>query len=384
MLFDEQILRIPGPTPIPPSIQRAMNQPMIGHRDQETKILLREIQPKLKHVFKTKQEVLILSGSGTAGLETAVVNTAQPKDEVLVIVTGAFGNRFAQICDTYDMDVHRIDVEWGQAADPDLIKSYLQKNPNIKAVFATYCETSTGVLNPIRELAAIVKHNSKALFIVDGVSAIAGVEMEMDQWGIDIVVTGSQKALMLPPGLTFIAASERAWKVIERNDNPLFYFDLNKYRNSNEKNATPFTPALSLLFGLNQSLDLLKEEGLAKVYSRHRLNMNMTRAAFKGLNIPLLTGDNDASPTVTAVKPIDFNPDELRKILKDEFNLLLAGGQAELKGKIFRIGHMGYCSPADILQVINLIEVGLHRIGYTFVFGTGIGKAQEIIVEESY
>ncbi|WP_010529739.1 pyridoxal-phosphate-dependent aminotransferase family protein [Lentibacillus jeotgali] len=380
MLPDQQFLRIPGPTPIPPSVQHAMNQPMIGHRDQETKDLLHSIKPKLKPVFGTNQDVLMIAGSGTAGLETAVVNAVQPGDEVLVIVTGAFGDRFAQICTEHQILTHRCDVEWGEAAAPEKIEKYLKKHPYIKAVFATLCETSTGVLNPIKELAQIIRKHSDALFIVDGVSGVGGANVRMDDWEIDILITGSQKAMMLPPGLTFAAVSGRAWKVIENNSRPSFYFDLAKYRDQLENDSTPFTPALSLLFGLSQALELIEQEGLEAVFLRHRQMRDMTRAAFKTLDIPLLTSDQAASPTVTAIKPDDFDPDALRKVLKTEFDLTVAGGQKHLKGSIFRIGHMGYCSPADILQTISMVEVGLNKIGKPAELGRGVRAAQEIML----
>lgn len=382
MLQDTNLLRIPGPTPIPPSVQRAMIQPMIGHRGQETKELLERIKPKLKPVFGTKQDCLIVTGSGTSGLEAAVVNTAGAGDDVLVIVSGAFGDRFAKICDAYKMVVHRLDVTWGKAADPEQVKVYLEKNPQIKVVFSTYCETSTGVLNPIQEISRVVHENSDALVVVDGVSCVGGVETKMDEWDVDVFVTGSQKAMMLPAGLTFLAVSDRAWKVIEANKQPRFYLDLKKYRDNIEKAATPFTPGLSLLFGLEQALVLMEAEGFANVYSRHETMMNMTRAAVKALGIPLLASDEDASPTVTAIEPDDFDGEALRNVLKQEFGLFIAGGQQHLKGKIVRIGHMGYCEPADVLQVMSLFELGLKRLGKEIALGQGVRAAQEIYLEQ--
>lgn len=381
MLSDTNLLRIPGPSPIPPSVQRAMNQPMIGHRGKETKALLQRIRPKLKPVFGTEQEVMIVTGSGTSGLEAAVVNTATAGDEVLVIVTGAFGDRFAKICQAYQMVVHRLDVPWGEAIDPEQVKDFLQNNPQLKVVFSTYCETSTGVLNPVKEVSKVVHENSKALSVVDGVSCVGGVDTQMDKWEIDILVTGSQKAMMLPGGLTFLAASERAWKVIEANKQSRFYLDLRKYRNNLLDDSTPFTPGLSLLFGLEQALTLLEEEGLQEVYRRHQMMMEMTRGAFKALEIPLLTVDKDASPTVTAIRPEDFDAEALRKQVKQEFGLAMAGGQQHLKGKIFRIGHMGYCEPADVLQFVNIIEIGLQRLGKTVIPGQGAAGAQEVYLK---
>lgn len=383
MLKEQQILRIPGPTPVPPRVQRAMSRQMIGHRDQDTKELIQTIKPRLKPIFGTEEEIMMIAGSGTAALETAVVNTVRPGDEVLVIVTGSFGDRFTKICEAYDITTHRMDVTWGNAADPEALKEFLSVNDDIKAVFATFCETSTGVLNPVKKLAETVHNHSEALFIVDGVSCLGAVKTKMDAWGIDILVTGSQKALMLPPGLAFIAASERAWKVIDSNPHSRFYLDLRKYRTNLENDATPFTPALSLMFGLEEALTQMHEEGLPDIYERHQLMMNMTRSAFRQLDIPLLTTDAAASPTVTAMAPDDFKADELRSCLKNELGLSIAGGQNHLKGKIFRIGHMGYCSPADILQTISLIEIGLHKIGKQIELGKGVQAAQEIYMEQS-
>lgn len=382
MLADQQILRIPGPSPIPPSVERAMIQPIIGHRGKETSELIQRIKPALQPIFGTKQEILMLTASGTAGLEAAVVNTVNPQDEVLVIVTGAFGDRFNSICKAYNMNIHRFDVEWGSAVDPDAIKSYLLKHPEIKVVFSTYCETSTGVLNPVKQLADVVKENSDALLVVDGVSCVGGVETKMDEWGVDILVTGSQKAMMLPPGLTFIGVSERAWKVIEHNEQTRFYLDLVKHRDNLVKDATPFTPAVSLLFGLEQALQIMADEGLEQVYERHNIMKNMTRAAFKALDIPLLTNDHAASPTVTAVKPVDFDAEALRSIVKSEFGMSMAGGQQHLIGKIFRIGHMGHCSPADILQAISIIEIGLTKVGKQIELGKATRAAQEVYLSQ--
>ncbi|QXE01690.1 alanine--glyoxylate aminotransferase family protein [Terribacillus sp. DMT04] len=382
MLPDQLLLRIPGPSPIPPSVQRAMSQPMIGHRGAETTALLQRIKPRLKPVFGTEQDVLLVTGSGTAGLEAAVANTAKPGDEVLVVVVGAFGDRFVKIAKAYQLHIHQIDVTWGEAANPEDIKAVLQKYPEISSVFVTYCETSTGVLNPVKEIAEAIHEVSDALVIVDGVSCVAGVETEFDAWGIDILVTGTQKAFMLPGGMFFAVVSERAWQVIEANTQPRFYLDLTKYRDGIAKDSTPFTPALSILFGLEQVLTLLEEEGLEQVYARHRLMRDMTRAAFRALEVPLLVEDTYASPTVTAIKPADFDAEQLRKQVKQEFNLAFAGGQQHMKGEIFRIGHMGYCSPADVLQVISAVEIGLMQIGKQITLGAGTQAAQQIYLEQ--
>lgn len=384
MLQDYQLLRIPGPTPIPPSVERAMAKPMIGHRGNETSQMIRNIKPRLKKVFGTTQDVMMLTGSGTSGLEAAIVNVVKPGDKVLVVATGVFGNRFTKICEAYQINVEEYKVEWGTALKPAEIAEYLKANPDIKAVFSTYCETSTGVLNPVGELAqAVHAVNNDTLVIIDGVSCMAGVETKMDEWGIDVVVTGSQKALMLPAGLNFIAASERAWKVIETNPQKGFYLDLTKYRDNLAKDTTPFTPALSLLFGLEQVLENFEQEGLENVYARHQLMRDMTRAAFKALGLPLFASDEDGSPTVTSVKPEDFDPEAFRKVLKADFNLSVAGGQANLKGKIFRVGHMGYCAPTDVLQYVAAMEIALVKIGKEIQLGAGIAAAQAVYLQNT-
>jgi aspartate aminotransferase-like enzyme len=380
MQQDQQILRIPGPTPLPPSVIRAMNHPMHGHTSEETVALMKRLVEKIKPVFGTAQEVAIIGGSGTAGLETAVANAVKPGDEVLVIVTGAFGERFMDICGSHGIKAHRFDVEWGKAANPSAIQNFLKGHKDVKAVFMTHSETSTGVLNPVPELAEAIRETGDALIIVDGVSSVGGVDIQMDQWGVDFFITSSQKSMMLAPGLAFVAVSERAWQTIEANKHPRFYFDLLKYRESLGKDTTPFTPALSLMYGLDQVLDLMHQEGLENVYARHELMKNMTRAAFKALDIPLLAEDEAASPTITAVKPNDFNAEDFKKVLKEEFNLVIASGLQKLQGEIFRVGHMGYCTPADMLQTISAVEIGLQKLGKDITLGAGIIAAQKIYI----
>ncbi|MDQ0337790.1 aspartate aminotransferase-like enzyme [Caldalkalibacillus uzonensis] len=382
MLPDYQLLRIPGPTPIPPSVMRAMNQPMIGHRSASFQQLLARVAPRLKPLFGTEQDVLILTGSGTLALEAAVVNALDEGEAALVLVTGAFGDRFRKMCQTYGIETHVLESEWGCAFDLEQVQAYLQQHSNIKAVFATYCETSTAVLNPIAELAEVVKQHSDALVIVDAVSCLGAVETEMDKWGIDILVTGSQKALMLPTGLAFAAISEQGWRKMEQNSRPRFYLDLRRYQTSLGDHSTPFTPAVSLVMGLEQALNLIEEEGLDQVIKRHQLMKEMTRQAFKALDLPLLTSDEDASPTVTAVRPSNFKADDLRSLLRKTFGLTLAGGQQKLKGEIFRVGHMGYCSPLDVLQTITAIEVGLVRLGVNIKLGKGTQAAEEVLVHD--
>ncbi|UOQ44778.1 alanine--glyoxylate aminotransferase family protein [Halobacillus salinarum] len=371
------LLHTPGPTPIPPSVDRAMSQPIIGHRGQKCKDLLKELTPRLKPVFGSLENVQLLTGSGTSALEAAVVNTTAPGDKVIVVVAGAFGDRFAKLCQTYECNVHRIDVEWGKAVEVKEVEETLREHSDTKAVFVTHCETSTGVMHPVEDVAKSVHRLSQALVIVDGVSSIGGAEINMERSGIDLLVSGSQKAMMLPPGLAFAAIGERAWKVIEENDRPRFYLDLRTYDKKLTDGQTPFTPALSLMFGLEEVLNLIEEEGLEQVFERHQVMKQMTREACRALHLPLFVADEDASCTVTSIKPETFDPEKLRKIASEEFGLMLAGGQQHLKGQIFRIGHMGYTRPANVLQYISILEIVLKRLGHEFEAGAGTAAAQE-------
>ena len=383
MLKDKFRLQIPGPTPIPPRVQQAMNRPMIGHRDPDCSQLVREISLRLAPVFGTKNPVLLLAGSGTSALEAAAVNTLSQGDEAAVVVTGAFGDRFANILSSMDVTLRRLDIPWGKSCSPEELTSFLKKHPQVKTVFLPYWETSTGVLNPIRELATVIREQTDALIVADGVSCIGGVPAGVEDWKIDILVSGSQKALMLPAGLAFAAISDRAWKRIETNPHPRFYLDFRKYRNSLQNKTTPFTPTVSLLFGLEEVLNIIEEEGLETIFARHRLMRDVFRAGMRALGLTLLTDDRDASPTVTAVRGGDsWSATDLSQELR-RLGLRVAGGQQHLKGEIFRIGHMGYADPLDMLTAVTAIEVALARLGAPVKLGAGIQAAEEELIHVS-
>lgn len=380
MLFDQQFLFTPGPTPIPDRVKFAMNKPMIGHRSQEFPLLLEDVATRLKPIFGSDNPVSVISGSGTAALETAVANVIEENDDVVVIVTGAFGDRFASICDAFGANVHRLEIEWGKTCSPDHLKSFLKAlNKNVKAVFATYCETSTGVLNPIKALGTVTKSHSDALFIVDGVSCIGAVPIDMSGWNIDILVSGSQKALMLPPGLAFIATNEHARTVIKNSKSKRYYLDLNRYLSSYEnERSTPFTPAVSLIYGALEVCVMLEEEGFDQVIKRHNLLKTMLREGLKSLELPLLTSDEVSSPTVTAVRTVTDTTKKIKKVLQEKYALSIAGGQKKLKGEIIRIGHMGYCSPYDILKVLTATEMTLQQLEGVHFLGRATAKAEEV------
>lgn len=382
MLTEQMILRIPGPTPVPPRVQRAMQQPMIGHRDPETSDLLKQVGPGLQQLFGTTQQVSIVAGSGTSGLEAAVINTVAPGEKVIVCVTGAFGERFVSICKSYEIDVVVLEEQWGEAVNADRLKQSLLEHSDVTAVFLTYCETSTGVLNPIEKLSSVVHKYSDALVIVDAVSCLGGVETKLDDWGLDIVVTGSQKALMLPGGLMFVAFSERARAKMEANPRPRFYLDLLKYDKASKEFSTPFTPATSLLFGLQEVVQLLAEETIEGVYDRHRLMREMTRRGLEAMNLNLLATDAVASPTVTAFTVPTVEAKQVRKALKEQFGIRIAAGQGHQKDTVLRIGHMGYCTATDVLTVLTALEIVLMDLGHTFSPGAGTVAAQQVFLKK--
>lgn len=381
----ENILRHPGPTPIPKRVERAMTENIISHRTPEFVALYEETVALTKPLFGTTQDILFLPSGGTAALEAAAVNTVSAGEDVVIVTTGAFGDYFVAICEQYNFRLHKLEIPWGQACTADDLQKFLKNVPNAKAVFLTYNETSTGILNPIEQLAKVVHEHSDALIIVDGVSCIGGVKPKMDDWGIDILVTGSQKALMLPPGLAIIAVSQKAWSVIEKNNTPVYYLNLLTYKNWAEKGMTPNTPAITLLFGLREVGRMIQEEGgIEHTAKRHVLMKNMVRAAMNALHIELLTGENYASPTVTAIKaPENIALTDFVAHLKKEYYIDFAGGLGPLKGEIFRFGHMGYCFPSDILQAISHIEATLQDFNYDMTAGAGVLAAQKVFLEST-
>lgn len=380
MLIDQQYLFAPGPTPVPDRVKNAMNQPMIAHRSQEFPQLLEDVSTRLMPVFGSANPVVVLAGSGTSALEAAAANVIEENDDVVVIVAGAFGDRFATICETFGANVHRLNVEWGKACRPEQLEDFLKVlQTDVKAVFATYCETSTAVLNPIKELGEVVKRLTNALYIVDGVSCIGAVPVDMKGWKIDILVSGSQKAFMLPPGLAFAALNDEARAVIRNCKSRRFYLDINRYLTSYETDkSTPFTPAVSLIYGAQEVCSMLEEEGFENVIKRHQLLKEMVRKGLKAIEVPLLTSDEDASPTVTAVRTVDEPSKQLKRCLKEQFAITVGGGQKKLKGEIFRIGHMGYCTPFDVIKVLASIEMSFKFLEGKDVLGIAVKRAQEV------
>ncbi len=376
---DKQYLMIPGPTQVPPAVYSAMAKPIIGHRTEDFAALYKRIVEKLKVVFQTKNDIMVLTNTGTGAMEAAVANTVSPGDNVLALVTGNFGERFAKIAREYGANVDELNFEWGTSVDLKLVEEKLKSN-SYKVVLATQNETSTGVCNDIAGIGALVA-NTPALLLVDGVSGVGGIELKTDEWNVDILVTASQKALMLPPGLSMISISPRAWKVIEENKSPRFYLSLPAAKKAYEKWNTAYTPGVSLFAGLEAALDMMLAEGMDNVYARHKLLSKATQAAVKALGLELFAEEGAISPVVTAIKsPEGINGDDIRKVLKNEFGVTFAGGQGFLKGKIFRIAHMGFADKMDVIIAISALEMALARVGYKVELGSGVRAAQQVFL----
>ncbi len=374
-------LLTPGPTPLPPQVCAAMAGPIIHHRTPQFQEILKEASRGLKYVYQTANDVFIISSSGTGAMEAAVMNLLSCGDFALVVHGGKFGERWTEIAKAYGVNVEIIDVQWGKAVNPEEIGKRLKANPGIKAVFTTLCETSTGVDNDIEKIAGIVKE-SPAILVVDAISGLAAIDLKTDAWGVDVVVSGSQKGLMLPPGLGFISVSPKAWKLVEASKSFRYYFDLRKAKKAINKNDTPFTSSITLIIALNEALKMIEQDGLENIFARHRNLADAVRAAIKALGLELFS-PCAASDAVTAVKvPSGIDGEKLVKTMRDEFGVTIAGGQEELKGKIFRIAHMGYIGEFDIITGISCLEKVLSQMGYKFQLGAGIKAAEEVFLSE--
>ena len=358
-------LRIPGPTPIPPEILNVLSRQMINHRGPQFAELIQGMTAILKQMFQTKGDVLILTGSGTGGMEAAIVNTLSPGDKVLVVSNGAFGERFADIAEGFGAQVERLRFEWGFPADPEAVRQALAKDPGVKAVLVTHNETSTGVTNDLASISAVVKEFEK-LLLVDAISSLGAIDLPTDAWGCDVVVTASQKGWMVPPGLAMVSVSEKAWQAQAKARMPKYYWDFAKAKKFlDEKGQTPWTPCLSVFFALAAALELFQREGLPNILARHVRVGNKTREAMKALGLSIFPEDSHASNTVTAVRaPEGLDVKRLLGILREEHDVVLSGGQQRLEGKIFRIGHLGYVSEADIDEVMAALRVALPQAGF--------------------
>jgi len=373
-------LLTPGPTPLPPEVCEALSRPIIHHRTPQFQAILKEATEGLKYIFQTKNDVFIFASSGTGAMEAAVVNLCSAGDTVITVEAGKFGERWTEICQAYGINTEVIKVEWGKAVEPEEIAKKLKANSKIKVVFTTLCETSTGVVNDIKVIGEIVK-DFPSVLVVDAISGLSAIDLKTDEWNCDVVVSGSQKGLMLPPGLGFISVSQKAWDLIKQAKSPRYYFDLIKAKKALDKVDTPFTPAISLIVALNESIRMIKEEGLENIFKRHHLMAEATRKAIKAMGLELFTDINCTSDVVTAVKvPSGIDGEKLVKTMRDVYGVTIAGGQSELKGKIFRIAHMGYIDEFDIILCISCLEKVLHQMGYKFNLGAGVKAAEEIFL----
>lgn len=378
--MQKKYLLAPGPTPVPPEALLAMAMPIIHHRAPDFLPVLDSAKKGLQWLYQTKNDVLILCSTGTGGMDGSVSNFLSPGDDVLVINGGKFGERWTKICQAYGMKVEEILVEWGYAAKPEAVEAALKKNPKIKAVFVQANETSTGVYHDVKSIAAVVK-KTDALFVVDAISALVAHDIRTDEWGIDVMIGGSQKGVMLPPGLAFVSVSDKAWKMADTAKTPKFYFNFKKERENLAKNQTLFTSPVTLIIGLNACIKMLQDEGLENVLKRHDKLARATRAGALALGLKLFPKESPSNALTAIEAPAGVDGQAIYKNLREKYGITGAGGQDKLKGKIFRIAHLGYADTFDAITAIAGIEMVLKGLGHPVKLGTGVGAAQEILIK---
>ncbi len=379
----KRYLLAPGPTPVPPEVLMAMSMPILYHRAPEFAATMEEVRRDLKWLFQTQNDVLILASTGTGAMEGAVTNFLSPGDKALVVRAGKFGERWAEICQSYGVKVENIDVERGWAVEPRDIEVILNRDRSIKAVFIQASETSTGVMHDTAAIAEIVRRYNNAILAVDAITALGVFDIKTDEWGIDVVVSGSQKAFMLPPGLAFISVSERAWNLAKKATLPRYYFNLEAEKKNQAKNQTAYTAAVSLVVGLREVLRMMKEEGLQRIFARHALMAEATRSAMKTLGLELFAKDSPSNACTAVTVPEGIDGQALVKKLREVYGITIAGGQSELKGKIFRIAHLGYVDTFDVITAVAAVEMVLKSMGYPLELGKGVSIAQRMLMKEN-
>ncbi len=367
----------PGPTMVPHEVLLAEASPMIHHRTAEFSAILQETTEGLKKLFGTDQPVYTVMGSGTAAMEAAVANVCSPGDTAICAPAGKFGQRWADLCEAYGCEVVSVEMEWGQSLKPDRLAAALEANPEARAVYITQSETSTGALTDVEAVAAVTRE-SEALLGVDAITGIGVHPFRMDEWGVDIVVSGSQKGCMIPPGLGFIAVSPRTWDAVEACTSPRYYLDLAAMRKSWEKTTTPWTAAVSLVQALRKALQMMFEEGIEEIHARHARLAGVARAAVRAIGLELVA-ETPANGVTAVWGPEGIDTGELVTHMRDRYGVQIAGGQAHLKGRIFRIGHMGYVSEEDLLVAVATLEKSLRDLGYEFEAGAAVGAAQDVL-----
>ncbi len=377
----KRYLLAPGPTPAPPEVLLSMAMPIIHHRSPDFLPVLDSAKKGLQWLFQTKNDVLMLASTGTGGMVGAVNNFFNPGEKVLVINGGKFGERWTKICQAYGLKVEEIVVEWGHSIKSDMVETALKKDPEIKGVFVQATETSTGVYHDIEGLGKVVKNYPDTLFIVDAISALVAEDIKTDEWSVDIMVGGSQKGLMLPPGLAFVSVSDKAWKKNETSKMPRFYFNFKKERENLAKNQTNFTSAVTLIIGLNEAIKILQKEGLENVFKRHAKLANATREAVKALGLGIYSKESPSNSVTAIEMPAGIDGQLVYKTLREKYGITGAGGQDRAKGKIFRLAHLGYADTFDIITGIAALEMALRHLGHPVKLGTGVARAQELLME---
>ena len=377
----KRYLLAPGPTPVPSEALLAMAMPIIHHRSPDFIPVLDAAKNGLKWLYQTKNDVLILCSTGTGGMVGAVNNFFSPGDKVITVNGGKFGERWTKICKAYGLQAEEIVVEWGYAVKPETIEAKLKNDPSIKGVFVQASETSTGVYHDIEALAKVVKKYENTILIVDAISAIVAHDLRMDAWGIDVMIGGSQKGVMLPPGLAFVGISEKAWKFSEKSKCPRFYFNFKKERENLAKNQTNFTSPVTLIIGLNESIKLLRKEGLENVFKRHERLANATRAAVKALGLELYPKESPSNSVTAVCAPAGIDGQAIYKNLREKYGITAAGGQDHVKGKIFRIAHLGYADTFDVITAIAGLEMVLKGMGHPVKLGAGVAAAEELLMK---
>ncbi len=375
----ETLLMIPGPTRVSSRVLKAMSKSIVNHRSAVFGEILNDTNEMMSEVFQTENQSYLITGSGTAAMEAALGNVIEKGDKILNIVGGKFGERFMQITETHQGIPVELTVEWGNAANPDDVRYILEEEEDIKAVTMVHNETSTGVANPIEEIGKVLK-DFDALYVVDTVSSLGGDDVQVDNFGIDICVTGSQKCLAAPPGMAAITLNNNAWNVVDKTKSKTYYLDLKKYRKSGEKAVpeTPYTPSVSLMYAMNEALKMIMEEGLEARIKRHEQAAKATINGVKAMGLELFANEEASSATVTAINiPEGMTDKNLRGTMRNKYRIELAGGQDHLKGNVFRIGHMGNITHREIISTIAALEMSLKEYGYEIELGTGVSAVQE-------
>lgn len=377
----KRYLLAPGPTPVPPEALLAMAMPIIHHRSPDFLPVLDSAKKGLQWLCQTKNDVLIICATGTGGMVGSVNNFFSPGDKALVINAGNFGERWTKICKAYNLSVEELKYDWGYAVKPEDVEKALKKDPSIKGVFVQASETSTGVYHDIKALASVVKKYENTIFIVDAISALVAHDLKMDEWGIDVLIGGSQKGLMLPPGLAFIGVSDKAWKFADKSASPKFYFNFKKEREALAKNQTSFTSPVTLIIGLNECIKMLQAEGLENAFRRHERLAHATREAVKALGLEMFTKESPSNSVTAIAAPRGLDGQEIYKNLRVKYGITAAGGQGQAKGKIFRIAHLGYADTFDVITAIAGVEMTLKGMGYPVKLGAGVAVAEELLMK---